>query len=150
LVKYIYTIGFTKKTAESFFDILNKNKIDIILDIRLNNTSQLSGFAKSPDIKYFLKEISNIDYIHDTELAPTKEILKNFKNKKITWNEYIDEFNLLMNSRKIDQYIIQTYNFIDKNICLLCSESEATECHRSLIAKYFQKNLDNIELIKNL
>lgn len=70
----IYTVGFTKKSAKEFFNILKRNKIEQIIDIRLNNTSQLAGFTKKNDLKYFLKELCKIDYKHFNFLAPTKEI----------------------------------------------------------------------------
>ncbi|MEG0566355.1 MAG: DUF488 family protein, partial [Hungatella sp.] len=66
----IYTIGFTKKSAEKFFDLLIRNNISIVLDIRLNNTSQLAGFSKFPDIKFFLEKIGGIDYLSDIRFAP--------------------------------------------------------------------------------
>ena len=91
MIKNIYTIGFTKKTAEDFFNLLESNSIDIILDIRLNNTSQLSGFSKFPDIKFFLKKINNIEYIHDIKLSPKESTLKKYKKNNIDWNGYVSE-----------------------------------------------------------
>lgn len=138
----IYTIGFTKKSAENFFDLLMKNNIDTILDVRLNNTSQLAGFSKFPDIKFFLKKIGNIDYISDIRFAPEDWILKNYKSGKMTWNQYMTEYQRLMEHRNIEEYIIKQYSkMINKNICLLCSEDKAENCHRLLVAKLFKKQL---------
>lgn len=49
----IYTIGFTQTSAEQFFDRLIKAGVKKIVDARLNNRSQLAGFAKQEDLKYF-------------------------------------------------------------------------------------------------
>ncbi|QNO16717.1 DUF488 domain-containing protein [Alkalicella caledoniensis] len=141
----IYTIGFTKKSAQDFFELLINNKIDLIVDIRLNNTSQLAAFAKYPDIKYFLKKIYNISYIHDTTFSPTELTLKRYKKKEIDWNTYVDEFSQTMAARRIEEYIGRKF-FADERICLLCSESTADRCHRGLVANIFKK-VKNIDII---
>ena len=134
----IYTIGFTKKTAEKFFGLISENNIEVLIDVRLNNTSQLAGFAKYPDIEYFSKSFLKIDYIHDITFAPTEELLKNYKSQNINWNEYEETFHQTMTKRKIKDYIKLNYkDFKDHNICLLCSEETADCCHRRLIAEYF-------------
>lgn len=134
----VYTIGFTKKTAEQFFTSLKNNRIDILIDIRLNNTSQLAGFTKFPDIEFFLARVCNIEYIHDELLAPTEEILKAYKNKQINWSKYVEQFNALMILREITTHIKKRYTTLQtKNICLLCSEDKPEKCHRSLIAPFF-------------
>lgn len=133
----IYTIGFTRKGAEKFFTLLRKNGIRTVLDIRLNNTSQLAAFAKFPDIKYFLKEICDIEYIHDIRFSPSSKILKRYRNKEIDWEQYILEFNSLMEERDINRHILEHYN-LDRKICLLCSEVSSKNCHRSLIANRFK------------
>lgn len=132
----IFTIGFTKKTAQYFFELLIKNNVSTVLDIRRNNTSQLSGFSKYPDIEFFLKELCSINYMSDIKFAPTEQILKDYKSKKITWDEYIIQFNKLMKASKIEDYIAKEYCSYD-NICLLCSEEKPNKCHRSLVAGYF-------------
>lgn len=135
----IYTIGFTKKSAEKFFGLLQKNGINILLDVRLNNTSQLAGVSKYPDIKYFLNQICNIQYISDTKFAPEEWILKDYKSKKISWDQYVVHFDELMEQRDINNYIFSNYDkFNDKNICLLCSEEKPVHCHRLLIAQRFK------------
>ncbi len=60
----LFTIGFTKTTAESFFSRLSQAGVKKVIDIRLNNASQLAGFAKKTDLIYFLKTICGIDYEH--------------------------------------------------------------------------------------
>lgn len=136
----IYTIGFTKTTAESFFERLRRNKIDVLIDIRLNNRSQLAGFAKAPDIEWFLQELCGICYIHDDLLAPTEEILKDYQKKSINWDGYVALFHDLMQRRNIRRYIKNHYSETsEKNICLLCSEPTAEMCHRRLVAEYFSE-----------
>lgn len=144
----IYTIGFTQKTAEQFFGRLKRNNITTLIDIRLNNKSQLAGFTKGVDLKYFLKEICNIEYVHDTYLAPTEEILQDYKKKKISWKEYEIIFEELMKRREIDKYFLEKYLISNSRLCLLCSECMPDNCHRRLIAEYVaKKSLKNISII---
>ncbi len=145
-MKNIYTIGFTQKSAEVFFGILSKNNINILLDIRLNNTSQLAAFSKFPDIEFFLKNICNITYKHDLLFAPTEGILAGFKKKTITWEQYIAAFANIMDERKAKEHIIKNY-MLDENICLLCSEHTPSHCHRSLVANIFVDIDREIEVI---
>lgn len=143
----IYTIGFTKKSAKEFFELLTINKIEIVLDVRLNNTSQLAGFSKYPDLEYFLNALCNIEYRNDVNFTPTENLLKKYKRKEINWDDYVEEFQQLMTNRKIDKYIIEKYSyFANKNVCLLCSEEKADHCHRSLVAEII-KGIYNLEII---
>ncbi len=144
-MKQIYTIGFTKKTAQEFFELLKNNAVAMVLDIRLNNTSQLAAFAKYPDIKYFLNAICNIEYIHDTMFAPSDEIMKNYKNKKIDWPQYKKDFAELLKQRNVDSYIKEKYSS-KNNICLLCSEAMPSRCHRQLIAEKFAELFDDVKI----
>ena len=140
----LYTIGFTKKSAEDFFNKLKKQGVKLLIDVRLNNSSQLAGFAKKNDLIYFLKELCNCKYIHEPLLAPTKDILDNYKKKQISWDTYKSEFEKLIANRRIeDQYKSQLLNFS----CLLCSEDDPAKCHRKLVAEYLQKKLENIEIV---
>lgn len=143
----IFTIGFTKKDAKTFFELLQKNKIDLLLDIRLNNVSQLAGFAKGNDLGYFINEILNAKYIHDTRFAPTKELLDSYRDKNINWLEYEKEFNKIIEDRRIVDFFQDNYYKNYERVCLLCSESEADKCHRRLIAEYLKENLSDIEII---
>lgn len=142
----IYTIGFTKKKAEDFFTLLNKNNITMIIDVRLNNTSQLAGFSKYPDIQFFLKNICNIKYKHDVLFSPSENTLSRYKKKIITWETYIEEFSETMSSRNIFNYIKKNYD-ISETICLLCSESTAEHCHRRLIAEKFKEVFNDLNII---
>ena len=100
----IYTIGFTKKDAKTFFDFINESDIKTVLDVRLNNISQLSGFAKKNDLTFFLKELCGSDYLHVPEFAPTKEMLNSYKKKEISWNQYENDFLELMDKRSIHKH----------------------------------------------
>lgn len=136
----IYTIGFTKKSAKVFFELMKDRKIDIVLDVRLNNTSQLAGFSKYPDIEYFLDTICNIQYVSDVNFAPEDWVLKEYKAKNLTWDKYVSHFNDIMEKRNILQYIKDKYRGVEeKKICLLCSEEKPDNCHRFLVAQRFKK-----------
>ena len=133
----LYTIGFTKKSAKSFFELLINAKIERLIDIRINNSSQLAGFAKGADLEYFMNKICNAKYVHDTNLAPTKELLKSYRDGDTSWNEYIATFNGLLKSRHIaERYDIEKYN----NNCFLCTEDTPEQCHRRLVVEYLKKN----------
>ena len=139
----LFTIGFTKKSAEIFFESLKKNNIKVVIDIRLNNVSQLAGFTKKEDLKYFLKSICNIDYQHIADLAPTDDILKRYRAKEINWFEYEALFKGLLNTRHPENYIKrEQLNYA----CLLCGEYAATYCHRRIVAEYFKSIYEDINI----
>ncbi|MDP5130152.1 MAG: DUF488 domain-containing protein [Paraglaciecola sp.] len=132
----IYTIGFTKKNAKTFFDLIRDSKVERLIDVRLNNISQLAGFAKKDDLKFFLKELCNAEYLHAPSLAPTKFLLDSYKNGSITWQNYEDEFFDLMSARRIErEFTSRELN----NSCLLCSEHEPHFCHRRIVVDYLNK-----------
>lgn len=140
----IYTIGFTKKNAETFFGFISENNVSTLIDVRLNNVSQLSGFAKRDDLKYFLRELCSVDYVHAPELAPTDDILKLYKKGEMSWEVYEDKFLNLMAMRNIEKQI--TKSDLD-NGCLLCSEHEPHFCHRRLVVEYLNGYSDfNLEV----
>lgn len=139
----LFTIGFTGKTAQQFFEKLQKAGVKRLVDIRLNNVSQLAGFAKKRDLEYFLRTIANIDYDHEDELAPTKDILEDYKKGRIDWVEYERRFNLLLQQREPADHL-QPEDF-DRS-CLLCSEVEPEHCHRRLVAEYLQFKWGNVEV----
>lgn len=141
----IYTIGFTKKSAKEFFSILKKTNIRKLLDIRLNNVSQLAGFTKGADLKYFLKELCEIDYSHNINLAPTKEILDDYKKNKITWLQYEERFNALLDYRNISNDL-SNYLTESGDFCLLCSESTPENCHRRLVGEYIYKKFTDLDI----
>lgn len=135
----LYTIGFTKKSARQFFTLLKNNNIRIVADVRLNNVSQLAGYTKKKDLQFFLTEFLKIDYIHELDLAPTKEILNNYKKCKISWEEYESKYIKLLDTRKIKDKLNKNYKKNFDGICLLCSEPTAEHCHRRLAAEYLVK-----------
>lgn len=139
----IFTIGFTKKRAEKFFSILKRAGVKRIVDIRLNNVSQLAGFAKRDDLSYFLKTICNISYVHMPELAPTKEILTQFKKNKGSWSAYKKSFLTLIAKRDIDN---KFRDLIKDGDCFLCSEDTPENCHRSLVAEHLNEKWGNLKI----
>lgn len=128
-----FTIGFTQKSAKKFFGLLRENRIARIVDVRLFNVSQLSGFAKRDDLRYFLRELCDADYVPVKDLAPTKDILDAYKKKVISWDEYADRFLNLIAQRNIERTIDKA--LLDQG-CLLCSEHEPHHCHRRLVVEY--------------
>lgn len=140
----LYTIGFTGKTAEKFFNLLTNAGVKKIIDIRINNVSQLAGFAKGADLKFFAKKIGNISYEHHIELAPTKELLTRYRDKKITWKEYETEYLNILDIRNIAKKT--DFEKLQEN-CLLCSENTPEQCHRRLLAEYLKHVKNEIEII---
>jgi uncharacterized protein (DUF488 family) len=129
----IATIGFTKTTASGFFDRIRKSGVKKVVDVRLHNTSQLAGFAKAEDLAYFLKEICGADYVHLPILAPTDDILKNYKRDKGDWGVYQGLFLKLMAERQIESRMNPK---MLQHSCLLCSEATPHHCHRRLVCDY--------------
>ena len=127
------TIGFTQKSAERFFTLLRTADVKRLVDVRINNISQLAGYAKRDDLKFFLREICGAEYVHEPLLAPDKAMLKIYRNNEISWIEYEKRFIDLMAARKIDT------RFLPQDLdgaCLLCSEHLPHHCHRRLVAEY--------------
>jgi len=132
----IYSVGFTQKTAEQFFTLPRQAGIRRLLDVRLNNVSQLAGFTKRDDLRFFAKEICGADYLHEPLLAPTQEILDDFKKNKGSWVDYQKEFLALMAKRKIEDRIDRSLFWVPT--VLLCSEPTAEHCHRRLVLEYLR------------
>lgn len=136
--KVLYTIGFTGKSAEEFFSLLKKAGVKILLDIRLNNVSQLAGFTKGKDLAYFVRAILDGQYYHLTDLAPTKELLKKYQADE-DWQSYEKEFLSLLEKRNVESKIDP--GRLKGPTVLLCSEKTAEKCHRRLTAEYLQKKI---------
>ena len=130
----LYTIGFTQKSAEHFFEALISNGVQLLVDVRLNTRSQLAGFAKSEDLEYFLRRLGDIDYIYCPNLAPTKELLSGYRKKEVSWDEYERVYRKLMEARGSCQQFVPHFSSYEK-ICLLCSEAKPEHCHRRLAAE---------------
>lgn len=143
----IYTIGFTKKNAETFFNFISQAQVKTLLDVRLNNVSQLAGFAKRDDLKFFLSELCGVEYVHTPEFAPTKEILSAYKKGDMPWENYEDKFLNLMAQRNVEKLIES--DLLDHG-CLLCSEHEPHLCHRRLVVEYLNDNSDLKLKVKHL
>jgi uncharacterized protein (DUF488 family) len=140
----LFTIGFTKKSARKFFTALKEAGVKRVVDIRLNNNSQLAGFSKKDDLAYFLKEIAGIDYVHVPELAPTQDILDVYKKHKGEWSVYERQFLDLMAQREVHKKI--KAELLHQG-CLLCSEHLPHHCHRRLVAEYLNKKWGGIKVI---
>ena len=138
------TIGFTRKSARRFFDLLRQSGARRIVDVRLNNGSQLAGFAKKDDLAYFLGELCGMEYVHLPALAPTREMLDDYKKRRGEWKTYEDRFLALMRERRIEETIPQE---IVADGCLLCSEDKPHHCHRRLVAEYLKHHWDNVEIV---
>ncbi len=139
----VFTIGFSKKSAREFFKVLQNAGVKKVVDIRLNNVSQLAGFTKKDDLEFFLKAIAGIEYVYRPELAPTKEILDGYKKKKLSWSEYEERFLKVMIDRRIENIV--TPDELD-HACLLCSEPKADKCHRRLVSEYLRSKWGNVEI----
>lgn len=139
----IFTIGFTKKSAEVFFTRLQHAGVKRLVDVRLNNVSQLAGFTKKNDLRYFTKAICKIEYMHLPDLAPTSEILDAYKKHNGDWDVYEQQFLDLMRSRNIQE---TTSREILDGACLLCSEEKPYHCHRRLVAEYLKEKWGDIEI----
>lgn len=140
----IFTIGFTGHSAEEFFGKLQAAGVKTLFDVRLNNVSQLAGFAKKNDLQYFLNVIAGIEYVHEKSLAPTKDILDDYKKKRISWEEYEERFNRLLAERQPESHLKSTQ--LDHG-CLLCSEHEHQYCHRRLITEYLQEKWGAVNVV---
>lgn len=139
----IFTIGFTKKNAEQFFAHLKHPGLQRVLDTRLNNVSQLAGFTKKDDLRFFLREVGHIDYVHLPALAPTQAMLDAYKKNGGDWETYEKQFLALMAERRIE-------TSIDKDLvagaCLLCSEATPHHCHRRLVAEYLREKWGDVDI----
>jgi len=140
----LFTLGFAGKSAKEFFDKLKSSGVRVVVDIRLNNASQLAGFTKKRDLEYFLRAIADINYVHDQDLAPTKEIMDDYKKKRIDWNEYESRYRRLIEERRPAKRMKpEDYD----RACLLCSEPTAEHCHRRLAAEYLRDEWGNVTIV---
>jgi len=139
----LFTIGFTGKGAEKFFALLRGSGAKRLVDVRLNNVSQLAGFAKKKDLAFFVKELCGMEYSHLPELAPTQDILDEYKKNKGDWAVYETKFLELMRSREIEKTVPR--NLIEEG-CLLCSEDKPHHCHRRLVAEYLRQHWGDVEI----
>ena len=140
----VYTIGFTKKPASRFFELLRESGAKCLMDIRLNNVSQLAGYTKRDDLAYFVQEICGMQYEHMPDLAPTQEILGAYRNEHKNWDTFENAFLSLMKVRGVEKLLLRRRI---ANACLLCSEDQPEHCHRRLVAEYLGRHWGDIEII---
>lgn len=137
------TIGFTRKSARRFFALLRESGARRVVDVRLNTASQLAGFAKKDDLAWFLDEICGMGYVHMPALAPTKDMLDDYRKRRIDWPAYEARFLALMRARRIEETIRR--DDLDGG-CLLCSEDQPHRCHRRLVAEYLNERWGGVEI----
>jgi uncharacterized protein (DUF488 family) len=140
----VHTVGFTKKPAETFFTLLRDSGARRLVDVRLNNISQLAGFAKRQDLEFFLREICRMDYRHRPILAPTQELLDSYRKAGGGWPAYEEAFRGLMRERQIEQVVSK--DEIDGSV-LLCSEDQPQQCHRRIVAEYLRDAWGDLEIV---
>ncbi len=140
----VYTIGFTKKSAADFFGLLRQSGAKSLVDVRLNNISQLAGFAKKNDLEYFLRELCRMKYVHMPELAPTNEMLDAYRKEHRDWAIYERQFLALMDERQVGKMKMKR---TIANSCLLCSEDKPNRCHRRLVTEYLSRNWGDVETV---
>lgn len=139
----VSTIGFTRKSAQRFFELLRESGAARIVDVRLHNGSQLAGFAKKDDLAWFARDLCGVDYIHVPSLAPTKELLSDYRKGRIRWEVYETRFIGLMKARRIESSLSKE---VVDNGCLLCSEDQPHHCHRRLVAEYLEEHWGGLEV----
>lgn len=143
----VMTIGFTRTSAEAFFDRIRRAGVRKVIDVRLHNTSQLAGFAKAEDLPFFLRELCGAGYVHEPLLAPTEEIMSAFNKQKGDWNVFREDFLALMSERKVEsQFKAEQFD----GGCLLCSEDKPHHCHRSLVCDYLNSRWGGALSVKHL
>jgi uncharacterized protein (DUF488 family) len=141
----VFTIGFTQKKAAEFFGLLKGTGIKRLVDVRLNNVSQLAGFSKRDDLEYFLAELCGAEYLHEPLLAPEHEMLDAYKKLKGSWADYERRFLDLMADRSIESRIGRELFAVPT--ALLCSEPTAEHCHRRLVLEYLQGKWGDLEVV---
>lgn len=142
-----FSIGFTQKSAERFFGLLHEQAITRLLDVRLNNVSQLAGFAKKDDLRFFLRELCQAEYLPVPELVPTASLLKAYQNKAMPWDDYALRFTDLLVQRQVDKVLDP--KMFDR-ACLLCSEHEPHFCHRRIALDYLNTEWQSALTIRHL
>jgi len=141
----LYTIGFTKKSAQEFFALLRDNGIEFLVDIRRHPQGQLAGFAKQGDLAYFLDALAGCAYRHLDLLAPSDEILGDYR-KDHDWDRYVARFETLMDARGVPA-CLDRREFVARTSCLLCSEATPERCHRRLVAERLAAHWPDVEVI---
>lgn len=139
---HLFTIGFTKTSANEFFTKLKRAGVTRLIDVRLNNRSQLAGFTKQNDLRYFAREICDISYCHQLDLAPTPDMFHTYRKAGGSWRDYARSFSALIAERRIEKL---GRNLFD-GACLLCSEKQPHHCHRRLVGEYLQQHWHTLNI----
>jgi uncharacterized protein (DUF488 family) len=140
----LFTLGFTKKSAEEFFGRLKRSGASRLVDVRLNNVSQLAGFTKKDDLRFFTEAICGIPYLHLPILAPTQAMLDGYRKAKGGWDTYERQFLELMTKRQVEREVSRGQL---EGACLLCSEDRPDHCHRRLVAEYLKRHWSDVEIV---
>jgi uncharacterized protein YeaO (DUF488 family) len=140
----VYTIGFTGKSAEQFFTLLRESKASRLIDIRINRTSQLAGFAKEQDLRFLIPQLTKMEYLVREDLSPTKELLASYRKKEIAWDKFAENYQQLLRDRVLDKGLSRE-DF--ENSILLCSENEPEKCHRTLLANSLIEQFPELKII---
>jgi uncharacterized protein (DUF488 family) len=141
----ILTIGFTKRSAEDFFEALKKAEIRRVVDVRLRNTSQLSGFSKAGDLQFFLHRLISASYAHEPLLAPTAKMLDDYRHRSVAWDAYANLYVELLEGREVSRKLNRE-DFETRTI-LLCTEPSSERCHRRLAAEYLARSWEDVEVV---
>ena len=141
----VFTIGFTKRSAAEFFGALKQAGVRRLVDVRLHNSSQLAGYSKQEDLRYFLQNICGAEYFHETLLAPTEELLGGYRKKRVSWAEYEERFRALIAERRIEERLDPA--LFSGPTALLCSERTAERCHRRLVLEYLQTRWGEMKIV---
>ncbi len=139
----LYTIGFTQKSAETFFGALKRAGVRRLIDIRLNNSSQLAGFTKHQDLPYLLRELCGADYVHEPLLAPTQELIDRYRKQKGSLAEFRTAYLRLLAQRRVADKLDRA--LFEGPAVLLCAEPEPERCHRSFAAEYLALQWPDLE-----
>jgi uncharacterized protein (DUF488 family) len=140
MTERVATIGFTNKSAPRFFELLAGAGVRTVLDVRLNNASQLAGFAKKGDLQYFLSRLLGCNYVELRDLAPEKEMLKRYRAKQMSWDAYANAYTELLAKRRVESNLDAA---IFDQACLLCSEDMPHFCHRRLAVEFLNSRWGN-------
>ncbi len=141
----VYTIGFTKRSAADFFGTLRDAGIQRLLDVRLHNTGQLAGFTKREHLPFFLRELCGAEYVHDPRLAPSAELLDDYRKRGLRWADYEPRFRALLQERQVER-VLDPDTFAVPAV-LLCTETTAEQCHRRLVLEYLQAHWGNLQIV---
>jgi len=140
----LFTLGFTKKDARTFFETIERAGVRRVLDVRLNNVSQLAGFTKQPDLEFFLHRLLGVEYRHVPDLAPDKDLLDAYRAKAVPWETYEARFRQLLAERRVHETLSPD---LLHQACLLCSEPTPEHCHRRLAAEYLQGHWPGVRIV---